>query len=131
VENDHYAQSSIGVALSADLGAKADALLLIQDELVYIIECIMEDFTGEAKGSFRNLETVIAAAVVLPALVRSEIHEQAAQLLQRLRTSAYDPQVRTDIVTLRRRIFNTIAALRGRDKTYHYAVPFVMTQVCT
>jgi hypothetical protein len=131
VENVLNSQSSIGGDLSADTSAKVDALLRIHDELVYIVECLVEDLTGEAKGSFRNLEAAIDAAVVLPTVARSEIREQATQLQHRLRAAAYDAQVRSDIVTLRRRVFNSIAALMGRDKTYNYAAPFAMNPVAT
>lgn len=103
------------LASTPDADAHLNECLRIHDELVYIIECLMQELTGEAKGAFHDLHLAIDAAVSLPSSVRQEFHEKATNFRERLVWPAGDPQLRFDIANLRRRIFNAIAALRGLD----------------
>ena len=108
---------------ASDADARLNACLRIHDELVYIIECLLQDLTGEAKGEFHHLHLAIDAAPCLPAAVREELHATATNFRERMVWPADDRQLPFDIATLRRRLFNTIAAMRGFD-AYNCAPAF-------
>jgi hypothetical protein len=97
----------------------------IHDETVSAIEDLLLDYTGEAKSTISGLQVRLAANDAVSLAVTTEIVSILEDILGKLRVDNYDVTARRQIVTLRRRIRNTIRSAQGLGAAYNYAEPFV------
>ncbi len=97
------------------------------EDLVYVLECLVEDFTGEAKSEISLLIDKIAVDADCSAEVRRIINDKLQSVLNRLRIDNYDPDARSQLVKLRRQIRNTLSALEGSSSLYNHAPEFTLS----
>lgn len=95
----------------------------IQEDVVYIIECLVQDYTGEAKGEIGGLIDTINAMEALDTGYREALLASLGKILRELRVLDPDGNARSELVTLRRKITNTRMQLLGATPKYNYADP--------
>lgn len=103
----------------------ADPLLIatiakIQDDLVYVIEELLRDYTGEARGELvEMLHRLDAQAAVLGADFAGRLRDQLAPELSRLR-GVERGAAHGALIDLRRGLRNVQLRLQGQQDTYPY-----------
>lgn len=102
------------------------SLWIYHEELVYILECLVKDLTGEAKSEISLLIGKIAVDVDCPAEVRKIISDGLESVLDCFRVDNYDRDARSQLITIRRQIRNTLSALEGGSSLYNYAPEFTL-----
>ena len=90
----------------------------IHEELLYAIECLVEDYTREARYT---LSDVVKRNdfIDLHELYRSHIETNLDKIYTGLMTSS--PDAKTSLIRLRREIRNTLCKLNGKELVYNYA----------
>jgi hypothetical protein len=100
-----------------------DLLDTVEEALCYILECLVEDLTGEAKRELHQLVVVVEAAQGLDAAGQAELFRPLRESLAQLRGDNYDATARARLVTLRRRLHMTRRALQAKPSTYSAMSP--------
>lgn len=95
----------------------------LQDELSYVIECLLEDYTGEAKSELGSLIHQVNAAQ-LDDQTRATLALLLGDALQELRRNNSNSHARSALVTVRRQLYNTRLQLAARPLKYNFADPF-------
>lgn len=91
-----------------------DRLDAIEEGLSYVLECLVQEFTGEAKGELHKLIATVETTETIETTSRSDILGLLRGALGRLRSDSYDSAARAGLVTLRRRLRETRRALQSR-----------------
>lgn len=116
--------STEGVVLVAEAREPASqrqqALIDLQSALVYAIECISEDLTGEARG---QLSTVGRIGDQIGGEIAGATRETCKRTLGHLAMSEPVLAARC-LVELRRRTWNTLRSDEGLDEEFNYAPRF-------
>jgi hypothetical protein len=112
--------------LASPVGQSAlDLLDAIEDGLSYVLECFVQERTGEAKGELHQVVTMVETTEALEtAGRRSDIPDPLKGALGRLRSDSCDSTARTALVTLHRRLHETRRALQGRPSSCTAIQPF-------
>lgn len=93
----------------------------IQDEIVYIIECLLQDYTGEAKSEVNSLINSIKAMEGLDSGYCKYLTAALEKILSDLRHDNQSYSARSDLIKLRQKVTNTRLQLLGRPLKYNYA----------
>jgi hypothetical protein len=92
----------------------------VHEDILYSIECLVEDYTREARSELGDVLKSVAFGK-LDELYRVHIETAIKQITTRLVQNSYDRDAKSWLVKLRRQIRNTIAKLHGMDRLYNYA----------
>lgn len=109
------------MSTSGDAPSQAALLEKIQDDIVYAIECLVYDHTGEAKSEVSDLVDSLSRADALSPEYRDSLQSSLEEILNALRLNSYDKTARSNLITLRRKIANTRLVLAGDAIKYNYA----------
>ena len=105
-------------------GSQASLLETIEDNVVYVMENLLHDYTGEAKfclttthQGVMNMEGLDANFKDVACSILKEIHDLLSE-------NGSSREARDKLINLRHRITNTRMMLLGRAQIYNYAPPF-------
>jgi hypothetical protein len=92
----------------------------VHEEILYVLECLVEDYTGEAR---RELGDIMTKDFYKELHALYQVHIEAAinRIVKRLIHDSYDKEARSWLVQLRRQIRNTMTMLQSQGKLYSYA----------
>lgn len=93
----------------------------IEDDVVYCIEALLQDFTGEAKTELSTLLSQLHGMIGLVSGYRDGLIIALRGVLAKLRANSASRSARDQLITLRQRVANTRLQLAGRPGKYHYA----------
>jgi hypothetical protein len=99
----------------------AYTLDILHEDLIYIIECIAEDLTGEATFEVSQIQDRLNACSECEMIGRIEIQQELAQIRRML---VLNQRCAGMICNLRQRVKNTIEVTLQRPLMYNYAPPF-------
>lgn len=111
----------------ATASAQARALAHFQDELSYIIECLVQDYTSEARHELSSLLDLVRASTDLGEPCRSLLADELETALAALRVDNRSSSARQALVSTRRRIYNTRRVAYGIAIKYPYERPYAAT----
>lgn len=100
-----------------------DLLDAVEEGLCYVLECLVQDLTGEAKRELHQLVAEVEAVNGLDAVGGAELLDPLRESLAQLRGDNYDATARARLVTLRRRLHETRRALQAKPSTYSAMSP--------
>ena len=101
-----------------EMQRQPDTLEGLEEALCYILECLVQELTGEAKSELRNLVSAVETDEGLDPSERTKLLEPIRECLGRLRVDSYDATARSKLVALRRRIHELRRRRRGLRATY-------------
>jgi hypothetical protein len=93
----------------------------IQEDVVYILECLVKDYTGEAKSELTDIVKWINSTSALRQEYRTYIMEALDKLLTAMRNDSNDRDARTNLIKIRHQLHNTLLSLKGEKPFYNYA----------
>lgn len=102
---------------------QAPLLEKLQDEISYIVECLLQDYTGEVKREISALIRLVDSIEGLDRVYRAGLSSALDLALQELGADNQSTAARGKIITLRRRVRNTCLVLLGKETYYNYAEP--------
>lgn len=101
-------------------------LAKIQDDVVYVIESLLEGFSGEAKSEMADIvERFPAQAPLLGEVFARQLRPQLAQALELLQGREREAAV-TLLIGMRRGLRNCLLRLQGMGEVYPYGAPFYL-----
>lgn len=93
----------------------------IQDEIVYILEFIVYDYTGEAKSEISEVIENINDMSALDAGYRQEMVSELGDALNELKLNSASRSARAKLIMLRRKVLNTRLQILGKSLKYSNA----------
>lgn len=97
---------------------RLEFLEAVEDGLCYVIESLLQDFTGEAKGELSTLLQQVQSNDDPACADRGELLTPLREALAVLRGNSYDITARNRLIELRRRIHETRRTILGRRSAY-------------
>ncbi len=99
-----------------------EALLArVEDDIVYVLECVLCGLTGEAKSELSDLVASISASPSMAPEYRRILTDVLRHIRDELVLDCTNATARDGLITLRRRVANTRRGLRGEQSKYNYA----------
>lgn len=96
-------------------------LTRVLDDVIYIMESLFQNLTGEAKSSLSDLMSAIEGMVELDPAYREALSRDLNSVLDRLRYDDEDSAARDGLIHLRRSLSNTLLAEAGKPSKYAFA----------
>lgn len=101
-------------------------LAKIQDDVVYVLESLLEDYGGEARSEMVDIVARFPAqAPLLGEALARQLRPQLEQALELLRGREREAVVRL-LIAMRRGLRNCQLRVQGQDEVYPYGTPFYL-----
>lgn len=95
----------------------------IEQDIIYAIECLVYNYTGEAKDEISALIRQISATEALDSGYSETLQTMLGKVFDELLSDNQSRSARSGLITLRRRVVNTELNLLGKEKIYNGADP--------
>ncbi len=98
--------------------SQADLLDEVERDITYAIECLLQDYTGEAKGELWTLIGSLGESQPLDEGYRTALLTRLEDIRHKLAVDNGSEAARLELVRLRRRVMNTRRLLLGQQPLY-------------
>lgn len=103
-----------------NINLQISCLEKIHEDILYALECLVEDYTRETRYELSNI-LKDNAFTKLDRLYQAHIEIAISQIKDSLVHNSSDRDARSSLVKLRREVRNTICELSGQKQLYNYA----------